>query len=80
MMLFSLPYHLIALVASIALGTRYVSLDDASLRSKIVVGLTVVVALVIWWWYSEWLVLATMLQVAVGIYVLLYLRLNPDAT
>ena len=79
-MLYSLPYHLIALVASIALGTRYVSLDDASLRSKIVVGLTVVVALVIWWWYSEWLVLATMLQVAVGIYVLLYLRLNPDAT
>jgi hypothetical protein len=75
-----MPYALIAMVAAILLGIRYLILGDASLRSKIVVVAVVLASLVIWWYFPQWMVLAIFLQVGVSLFVLLYLRLNPYAS
>jgi hypothetical protein len=76
-----IPYDVIPLIASILLGAHYVLLGEASRRSQVAVAVTVGTALLIWWHFPRWHpahVAATLLQVAVSIYVLVYLRLNRD--
>jgi hypothetical protein len=68
-----IPYDIIPLIASIILGAYYIFLGKASRRSQVVVAVTVGIALLIW---SRWHLAAILLQVAVSIYVLVYLRLN----
>ena len=75
-----MPYALIAMLAAITLGARYVAVGNASMGSKIAVGAIVAASLVIWWLYPEWMVVAILLQVAVSLFVLLYLKLNPSAS
>ncbi|MBP1779448.1 MAG: hypothetical protein H6Q86_5459, partial [candidate division NC10 bacterium] len=43
---------------------------EASARSRVALGSTVLASLVIWWSYPQWLVVATLLQVGASIYVL----------
>jgi hypothetical protein len=73
------PYALIPLVVSVVLGARYLAMGDPSRWSKAVVVIAVAASLVIWWKYPEWLLVASIAQVAVSIYVLVYLRVNPYA-
>jgi hypothetical protein len=73
-----MPYDVIPLIASILLGAYYVLLGEASRRSQVAVAVTVGTALLIWWCFPRWHLVATLLQVAVSIYVLMYLRLNRD--
>jgi len=70
-------YALIPLVVSLVLGVRYVAIEQASRGSKLAVAVTVAAGLIIWWRYPQWILVATLLQVAVCIYVLVYLKLNP---
>jgi hypothetical protein len=74
-----MPYALIPLLASVVLSARYLALGEASRRSKAFVCLAVVASVVIWWEYPGWQVGATLTQVAVSIYVLVYLKVNPYA-
>jgi hypothetical protein len=74
-----MPYALIPLLVSVVLGIRYVALRDATRWSKAIVVLAVAASVVIWWEYPEWLIGATLAQVAVSIYVLVYLKVNPYA-
>jgi hypothetical protein len=67
-------YPLIALVASIALTLHHVAMTDASRWSKLAVGIVVLASLVIWRYAPQWLVIATLLQVGAGVYMLVYLR------
>ena len=75
-----MPYALIAMLAAIILGGRYVFLGEVSLRSKIAVAAAVLASLVIWWYYPQWMIVAIMLQVGVSFFVLLYLKVNPYAS
>ena len=72
-----MPYLLIALLAAVVLGVRYLAIDEASLGSKIAVAALVAASLVIWWQCPEWMVVSILLQVGVSIFVLLYIKLNP---
>jgi hypothetical protein len=71
-----MPYGLIPLIASIILGIRYLALEEASGRSKVTVATIVAAGLLIWWRYPQWLLVATLLQAAVSIYVLIYLKVH----
>ena len=75
-----MPYELIALVVSGGLAIRYLMMREASVGSKVAIVGAVGGSLVIWWQYPEWLVAATLLQVAASIYVLVYLKVNPYAS
>jgi hypothetical protein len=74
------PYLLILLLAAVVLGVRYLAIHDASLSSKIAVATIVAASLVIWWQYPQWTVVDSLLQLGICIYVLLYIKLNPDAS
>ena len=74
-----MPYELIAVVAATALAIRYVIIRDASAWSRALVVLAVAASLMIWWRYPAFTVVATLVQVAVSIFVLVYLRVNPHA-
>lgn len=73
-----MPYGLIPLIGSIALAIYFLMLDDTTLRARIAVAGVVTFSLVLWWNFPRWSLLATLLQVVVGIYVLLHLRLRRD--
>ena len=75
-----LPYPLISLVASLILGVWYVALADASRRSKVVVSAVVVAGLILGWRYPRWILIAILLQVAVSLYVLIYVKVNAGAS
>ena len=75
-----MPYELVALVISGGLAVRYLIMREASVRSKAAVAVAVGASLLIWWQYPQWLVAATLLQVAASIYVLVYLKVNPYAS
>jgi hypothetical protein len=70
-------YSLIPLLAAIALGFHFVVIVDASPRSKAIIGGMVVLSLVLFFRIPRYLVVATLLQVAASIYVLVYLKLRP---
>ena len=74
-----MAYEVIPLIASVALAFHHVMIAEASRGSKCVVSLVVAVSLIIWWKYPGWLLLATALQAAVSIYVLVHLKLNQNA-
>ena len=59
---------------------RYLLLREASVGSKAAVAVAVGIALFIWWQYPRWMVAATLLQLAASIYVLLYLKVNPNTS
>ena len=71
-----MPYGLIPLVASVLLGVRYLASEDASGGSKVAVGGIVAARLLIWWRYPQWLLVATVFQAAVSIYVLIYFKVH----
>ena len=75
-----MPYELVALVISGGLAVRYLIMREASVRSKAAVAVAVGASLLIWWQYPQWLVAATLLQVAASVYVLVYLKVNPYAS
>ena len=71
-----MPYGLIALLASAVLGVRYLADEDASTGSKVAVAAFVAAGLLIWWRYPQWLLVATLVQAAVSIYVLIFLKVH----
>lgn len=71
-----MPYSLIPLLASIILGAVHVTATGASTLSKLVVSLLIGASLFVWWAYPQWLIVATLIQVAVSIYVIVYLRIH----
>ena len=71
-----IPYALIPLVVSIILGVVYLVRPEVSLRSKAVVTTAIAASLIVWRWYPQWLVIATLLQVGASIYVLLYFKVQ----
>ena len=72
-------YPFIPLIASIILMLHHVAITDASRPSKVTVVGVVVASLAIWRYAPQWLLLATLLQVAISIYMLVYLRWRGDA-
>jgi hypothetical protein len=72
-------YGLIPAIASIALAVHHVVLTEASRWSKGVVLAVVAVSFVIRDQYPQWLLAATLLQVAISIYMLIYLRIEYGA-
>jgi hypothetical protein len=71
-----MPYGLIPLIASVVLGVRYLAFEEASGGSKVGVATIAAAGLLIWWRYPQWLLVATLLQAAVSIYVLIYLKVH----
>jgi hypothetical protein len=71
------PYGLIPLLLSIVLAGRYLLDDDVSPIAKVTVAIIVGASLVIWWRYPQWTVVATILQVAACIAVLIHLKVSP---
>jgi hypothetical protein len=71
-----MPYGLIPLIASVILGVRYLALAETSGGSKVAVASIVAAGLLIWWRYPQWLLIATLVQAAVSIYVLIYLKVH----
>ena len=69
-----MPYLLIPLITSVLLGCQHVFLTDASRRSRIAVAVIVAASLLIFWYFPAWLIVATLIQVGVSIYMLLYLK------
>ncbi len=69
-------YVVIPLVASIILVIHHVALTDASRWSKSIVASVVVVTLVVWNSFPQWLIVATLLQSAVSVYMLVYLKVR----
>jgi hypothetical protein len=75
-----MPYELVALVVSGGLAVRYLSMSDPSTASKAAVGAVVGASLIVWWRYPEQMVVAVLLQVGASLYVLIYLKVYPDAS
>jgi hypothetical protein len=74
-----MPYGLVLLIAAPVLAFRYATCKEASSRSKrLVVGLIVASFLVVEY-LPAWYLAATLLQLAVSIYVLLYLKVTAEA-
>ena len=69
-------YGFIPVIASIVLAIHHVLITEASPRSKLVVVTVVVVSLAIGRYYSQWMIVATLMQVVVSIYMLLYMRVH----
>lgn len=66
-----MPYFLIPLVASIALGVLFVTLTEARPAEKASVAVAVVISLFIWRMLPRLLFVATLIQVVVSIFVLM---------
>ena len=75
-MVSEMPYSLIPLIGSLILGCIYVMNTDASSRSKLIISIIVAMSVVIWRWYPQLLLLATLLQTGVSVYVLVYLKVK----
>ena len=69
-------YVLVPLIAVIFLTFHYVVRSEASARSKWIVGCLTVISLVAWWRFPKWDFLATILQVGISIYIILYRKLE----
>jgi hypothetical protein len=72
-------YAFIPVVVSIILMLHHAAITDASRWSKFTVVGVVAVSLAIWRYAPQWLVLATLLQVVISVYMLMYLRWHGDA-
>ena len=71
-----MPYELIPLVASVFLGGYHAVASDASGFSKSLVSVVVVGSLLIWWQLPRWLLVATIFQTGVSIYVLVHKKVS----
>ncbi len=71
-----MPYGLIPLIASVLLGIYHAVVSDAPALSKYLVSVVVVGALLVWWQLPRWLLVATIVQSAISIYVLVHIRLS----
>ena len=71
-----MPYGLIPLIASLLLGAYHAVVSDAPALSKWVVSGLVVGALLVWWRLPAWALGASIVQAAVGIYVLIQMRVS----
>ena len=69
-------YGIIPLFAAVILGIHHVFLSDASWRSKAIVAVLVAASLAIRKNAPPWPVIATLVQVGVGIYLLVRLRIE----
>ena len=67
-------YAVIPVIAAIVLALHHVFVLDAPRRSKLVVVLVVGLSLVIWRVFPRHSLLATLLQVGAGVYMLMFLR------
>ena len=74
-----MPYGLIRIGAVVVLVFRYLTSPSPSDRSKLVVGLIGVASVLAYWGFPRWRLAATLLQVAVSIYVLISLKVTPAA-
>ena len=74
-----MAFGLLGLVLGLGLGVRYFLSGEPSRGSKLTLGGVLAVSLLIWWRYPQWSVVSTLLQAGVGIYVLIYLKVNPYA-
>jgi hypothetical protein len=71
-----MPYQLIPFFASLVLGIWYVAISEASARSRITIGITILASLIIGWGYPQWFVVTTLLQVGASIYVLIDMKMG----
>ena len=69
-------YAVIPIIVSFVLGIQHIFLTDASRWSKLLVTIVVATSFVIWWYYAQWIVVATLMQVGVSIYMIVYLRVQ----
>jgi len=71
-----LPYGLILLIASVALGLHHVAVTDAPRGSKLAVSIVLAVSLIIWWncYQWQWRVVVMVLQAGISVYALVYLK------
>lgn len=71
-----MPYSIIALVAVVFLSVRHMLDTEASNHSKVIVVCLALLSLWAWFRFPRWDYLATLVQVGVSIYVLIYLRVT----
>jgi hypothetical protein len=69
------PYALFSLLATIVLAAYHGFFTDEAPRSKLVVALVTLGAVVIWWRVPRFIVVALVLQAAICVYVLVRRRL-----
>ncbi len=69
-------YAVIPIVASIVLMLHHVVATDASSKSKWFVAIVVVASMAVWRFFPQWIVLATLTQVAASVYMLVYLKVQ----
>lgn len=73
-------YAFIPIIFSVVLALVYIAATEASRWSKIVVAAIVALSLVIWRLAPQWLVVATLLQVAASVYVIAYFKVSGAST
>jgi hypothetical protein len=69
-------YTVIPLIVSVVLGAHHVFVSEAPRLSKLSVFTVVIASLVVWQYFPRQSVVALLLQVAVSLYMLVYLRLT----
>lgn len=70
-------YALLPLVVSGGLVIGYLRSSDPSLPSRIAIVMALGASLILWWKFPGMLLVAVLLEVAVSLFVLIYLRINP---
>ena len=71
------PYGLVLLVGSIGLPFYFVAFSSAPSRMKWVVGALACLSLVLVFWFPQLVVLRTLVQLAVCLVVIVYLKVHP---
>jgi hypothetical protein len=69
-------YTAIPLIASIALALHHVVATEAPRLSKMTITLVIVSSLVFSQYFPRWSILATVVQAAASVYMLLYLKVR----
>ncbi|MFB3105210.1 MAG: hypothetical protein ACE1ZA_09790 [Pseudomonadales bacterium] len=69
-------YAVIPIVASIVLMLHHVVVTDAPSKSKWFVAIVVAASMAVWRFFPQWIVLATLTQVAASVYMLVYLKVQ----
>lgn len=72
-------YALLPLVVSGVLVIHFLELSEPSPVSKIIIVTALGASLIVWWKFPGLLLLAVLLEVAISLFVLIYVRVNPYA-
>ena len=72
-----MPYGIVLLLASIGLPLYFVALSSAPSRVKCVVGSLACLGVVLSHWFPRLVILGTVVQLAVCLVVLIYLKVHP---